>query len=450
MTAERGWFEPATSVSERPEAEQPRAEQPRAEHRPAHAAPPTAGGGTVDAEPTVALSPPRVPPIRPDYREPSPAPAGTPRPEQTDRSGRRSRGRAHLVPSTLSPDGDDGPAARGGARPGSVAAAVTVASIPVVSFPDSANDQRGLPPLGDHGAGSTDVTTLLPPVVPDDRTAIIPRLHGRGEPRVAETAGPNGAGDGKPAKGVRVIPLRPVQTEDGYKSVYSEVTRRTPATVARTVARGAGEVLITLGLVVLLFAAYEVWGKAAIVNAEQNGLDRELAQNFANQPSTQPSAGLGQAPPPPLAGDALARLYIPKLNKNWVVVQGVSQADIRYAPGHYPNTAMPGEIGNFSVAGHRNRAIFWDLDLLKVGDPIVVETAQSFYVYSVTQSHVVLPNAVQVVAPVPSRPGAKASTAMLTLTTCNPKFNNYQRLIVHAQLGRAVPRAEGRPAEIGG
>jgi sortase A len=79
-----------------------------------------------------------------------------------------------------------------------------------------------------------------------------------------------------------------------------------------------------------------------------------------------------------------------------------------------------------------------------------VETAQTFYVYTVTQSHVVLPNAIQVVAPVPNKPGAKPSAAMLTLTTCNPKFNNYQRLVIHAQLGRTVPRAEGRPAEIGG
>jgi LPXTG-site transpeptidase (sortase) family protein len=302
--------------------------------------------------------------------------------------------------------------------------------------------------VGETGTADATVTTLLPPVFDGDRTAIIPRLHGRGEPRVAETAEQNSAGNGRQApRGVRVVQLRPVQTADGYRSVYSEVTRTTPATVARTVARGTGELLITLGLIVLLFAAYEVWGKAAIVNAEQNDLDQQLAQQFA---SPQASASLGKAEPPPLAGGALARLYIPRLDKNWVVVQGVTQKDIRYAPGHYPNTAMPGEVGNFSVAGHRNRAIFWDLDQLKVGDPIVVETAQVFYVYTVTQSHVVLPTAVQVVAPVPNKPGARATAAMLTLTTCNPKFNNYQRLIVHAQLASTMQRSQGRPAEIGG
>jgi sortase A len=323
---------------------------------------------------------------------------------------------------------------------------------------ESGNDPREVEGLGENGPGTADATatTLLTPVVPEDRTAIIPRLHGRGDLRVAETAESNGGGDGQQTrKGVRVIPLRPVQTADGYRSVYSEVTRTTPATVARTVARGTGELLITLGLVVLLFAAYEVWGKAAIVNAEQGDLDRQLAQQFANQPSAPPSAGLGPSAPPPLAGGALARLYIPRLNKNWVVVQGVTQKDIRYAPGHYPTSAMPGELGNFSVAGHRNRAIFWDLDQLKVGDPIVVETAQTFYVYKVTQSHVVLPNAVQVVAPVPGQPGKKPQDMMLTLTTCNPKFNNYQRLIIHAKLdprdpSSVVQRSAGRPKEIGG
>jgi LPXTG-site transpeptidase (sortase) family protein len=138
------------------------------------------------------------------------------------------------------------------------------------------------------------------------------------------------------------------------------------------------------------------------------------------------------------------------MDKHWVVVQGVRPGDIRYAPGHYPDTAMPGQVGNFSVAGHRIGSIFWDLDKLRVDDPIVVETAQVWYVYKVSETEVVLPTAVQVVAPVPNKPGAKATTAMLTLTTCNPKFHNYQRLVVHGKLARTQPRSAGRPAEIGG
>jgi sortase A len=295
------------------------------------------------------------------------------------------------------------------------------------------------PPGSGYPVPSADTTALLPPIVPQDRTAILPRIRDDGA-----------APSERPNRRVRVIPLRPVRTDAGYKSVYSENTRTTPATVLRTVARGTGEVLITLGLIVLLFAGYEVWGKAAIVSAQQTDLERQLAEDWSQQPPTDPGQGLGSAVPPPPSGNALARLYIPRMNKHWVIVQGVRPGDIRYAPGHYPDTALPGQVGNFSVAGHRIRSIFWDLDTVQVGDAIVAETAQTWYVYKVTQSHVVLPNAVQVVAPVPGKPGAKPTKAMLTLTTCNPKFNNYQRLIVHAELTRSQPRSAGRPAEIGG
>jgi LPXTG-site transpeptidase (sortase) family protein len=146
----------------------------------------------------------------------------------------------------------------------------------------------------------------------------------------------------------------------------------------------------------------------------------------------------------------IAQLYIPKLDKQWVVVEGVTQKDIRYAPGHYPDTADPGQVGNFSVAGHRNRATFWRLDELDPGDAILVEDKKNWYVYRVTRNHIVTPTQVEVVAAVPGQPGVRATKAMLTLTTCNPKFDNYQRLIIHAELERSQPKSAGRPAELGG
>jgi sortase A len=113
----------------------------------------------------------------------------------------------------------------------------------------------------------------------------------------------------------------------------------------------------------------------------------------------QRAAKNGPAAP---AKNLVGRLYIPRLDKEWVVVNGVRPQDIRYAPGHYPDTAMPGEIGNFSIAGHRIKKIFWRLDELRPGDVIGVETRDFWYVYKVYGDEVVLPNAVQVVAPVPT------------------------------------------------
>jgi sortase A len=130
-------------------------------------------------------------------------------------------------------------------------------------------------------------------------------------------------------------------------------------------------------------------------------------------------------------------------------VQGVAPINLKFAPGHYPDSVLPGEIGNFSVAGHRIPSMFWDLDKIKVGDPIVVETSETWYVYTAVLTHVVTPHSVEVVAPVPNQPGATPTDAMLTMTTCNPKWNNYQRLVVHAKLARSQAQSAGRPVELG-
>jgi sortase A len=230
------------------------------------------------------------------------------------------------------------------------------------------------------------------------------------------------------------------------------LTRSVKDPLVRRVARLAGEVMITFGLILLLFAAYEVWGKAAIVNEHQHDLNAQLEEQWAD-PTVGGSSGPGTNPTatpvtPPLPGNGIARLYLPRLDKQWVVVEGVSPADIRYAPGHYPGTAMPGEKGNFSVAGHRISAIFWDLDQIGPGDAVVVETRDNWFIYRVTEQLVVVPTAVEVVAPVPGQPGKAPSEPMLTLTTCNPKFDNYQRLIVHARLDHSLPHDAGLPPEL--
>ncbi|MEV4480036.1 class E sortase [Micromonospora coxensis] len=261
----------------------------------------------------------------------------------------------------------------------------------------------------------------------------------------------------QPRRGERVVQLRPEQTGEGYKSVYSELTRPSLASRLRTGVRVSGELLITFGLVVLLFAGYEIWGKSAIVDAHQGDLSSQLAQEWGPSgdptvaPSAGPSSGPSAKPKPPVQGRPIAGLYIPKLDKNWIVVEGVSQKDIRYAPGHYPKSAMPGQVGNFSVAGHRNRATFWRLDELNDGDEIVAETKETWYVYKVVKSHIVRPDQVEVVSPqpLPLKDGGKGRK-LLTLTTCNPKFDNYQRLIVHAELTETLPKSEGRPRALGG
>ncbi|WP_433792862.1 class E sortase [Actinoplanes sp. CA-252034] len=319
-------------------------------------------------------------------------------------------------------------------------------------------------------------TGLLPAVTPARPASPAPPPPGAAAQAAREAAGPDvvlGAASVSPAaarsggvpaeseddsaedtsakRGERVVKLRPEQTDEGYKSVYSELTRPTIGSRIRTGIRTSGELMITFGLVVLLFAGYQVFGNSAAVDAEQDTLGSELDQAWAD-PTVAPTAGSVKGPKAPGA-DLVGRLYIPKLDKKWVVVDGVQPDDIRYAPGHYPDTAKPGQVGNFSVAGHRVRKIFWRLDELKDGDVIGVETRESWYIYHVYKQEVVKPNQVEVVAPVPGKPKAKPTQALLTLTTCNPKFNNYERLIIHAELVKTVPRDQtlpdaGMPAEM--
>ncbi|GAA3745117.1 class E sortase [Salinactinospora qingdaonensis] len=222
--------------------------------------------------------------------------------------------------------------------------------------------------------------------------------------------------------------------------------RLTAGDVVRTTVRFIGELLFTAGLIMLFFAAYQIYGKQAQTNAEQEQLDTALEQQWQQQEQQQQQAAGPDSEP--LPGTANSRMYIPDLDQQWVVVNGVSQADIKYGPGHYPDTAMPGEVGNYSVAGHRVPAVFWDLDQLDNGDDIVLEDGEAFYTYEVIATEVVTPDQVEVVAPDPFSPEADPTRRLLTLTTCHPKLQNAHRLVVHAELTDDTPKDQGMPANI--
>jgi sortase A len=237
------------------------------------------------------------------------------------------------------------------------------------------------------------------------------------------------------------------------RSRRSSNTSRAPINdgPVRKTLRGIGELLITFGLVIMLFAGYEVWGKQIIVHKEQNHLNTQLQQQWAAPPKKADDA-------PPMPGDAMARIYIPRLGLNLIVVQGVTQDDLRIAPGHYdaaamPNhvaSAMPGQIGNFAVAGHREAGMFLHLDQLSAGDDIIIQTRTTWFVYTIYQKQIVLPTQINVVYPVPGRPlGTVPTKALITLTTCNPWWDNYQRLIIHGRLTSQQSTDDGKPKELG-
>lgn len=115
------------------------------------------------------------------------------------------------------------------------------------------------------------------------------------------------------------------------------------------------------------------------------------------------------------------------------VVDGVGVGDLIRGPGHYPDTSLPGDDGNFAVAGHRTTygAPFLHLDQLADGDEIIVTDRQrQRWTYRVSAQRIVAPSDVSVIAPDPLGTGRPT----ITLTTCHPRFSNRQRLIVFGEL----------------
>lgn len=215
----------------------------------------------------------------------------------------------------------------------------------------------------------------------------------------------------------------------------------------RTFLRGTGQLLITLGVVVLLFCVYELEVTGLYTAKEQHALSRELVHDWATPAPTPSSAPTAEAFPAFKDGQGVARIYLPTLGRDQVhvVVEGVSREDLKKGPGHYPGTAYPGQIGNLVISGHRTTygAPFNRVDELRVGDPIVLETADAFYTYRVLGETVVAPTAVQVALPVPGKPGAVPTEKLLTLTTCNPKYSAAQRLVVRARLTDRLAKTGG-------
>ena len=234
----------------------------------------------------------------------------------------------------------------------------------------------------------------------------------------------------------------------------------------RRVLGSVGRALVTVGLLLLLFVAYQLWGTGLYTAQAQNDLQDqfEQAQREASTTTTSPTStttpsadnpvdptttSLAPFPAPP-EGDVLGRIGIPKIGLDKFVVEGVDVDDLRKGPGHYPSTQMPGHEGNSAIAGHRTtyEAPFGDLDQLAAGDEIRVVTVQGEFRYKVTEQLVVDPSQVEVLDPTPDPARAGHQLSTLTLTTCNPKYSAEQRLIIRAQLELPPGQAPLPPTKV--
>ena len=207
-----------------------------------------------------------------------------------------------------------------------------------------------------------------------------------------------------------------------------------------------GDLLVTAGLVLLLFVGWQLWFTDITANRTQDATVSRLTRDFATPPAT-PGAETPKAVP---FGSAFAIVRIPRFGADYArpVLEGTSRDILQDGIGHYDGTVLPGAVGNFAVAGHRTTygRPFHDIDTLRAGDLIVVETKTAYSVYAVKRHEIVAPTDVQVVAPVPDQPGVKPTERWMTMTACHPKYSAAKRYVVFAQLVKTYPHADGLPA----
>lgn len=133
-------------------------------------------------------------------------------------------------------------------------------------------------------------------------------------------------------------------------------------------------------------------------------------------------------------GDALGRIEAPDMNGlNMVFVQGTDESSLELGPGHYPETAMPGQGKTVAIAGHRTTylAPFRHIDSMKQGDKITLKMPYGTFVYAVQKTEIVDPSDVGVIH--------ETGYERLVLSACNPLYSAAERFIIFAKLVRSEP-----------
>jgi sortase A len=215
----------------------------------------------------------------------------------------------------------------------------------------------------------------------------------------------------------------------------------------RRLARIVSVALITAGVVILADVAVTLLWKeplsAAYSEIRQNQASGELdsvSEEFLGDPDVADLAG-GNAALEQRAkrladlferrledGKPIGRIEIPAIDADYVVVQGTEEADLKLGPGHYPDTALPGQRRTVAIAGHRTTygAPFNQIDKIEVGDPIVLEMPYGRFTYDVTETKIVDPSQTGIVRDV--------GHDRLVLTSCHPLYSAAQRYAVIADL----------------
>lgn len=189
--------------------------------------------------------------------------------------------------------------------------------------------------------------------------------------------------------------------------------------------RNIGIIFIIIGLAVIGTAFYMRYSAEKVQRAMIDSFEHTIEDFDKSNNDTSPS----EKPPTDDISAAIGIMKIPKINLKVAIGEGVDNKTLKYAVGHFIGTAMPGEKGNFSVAGHRSYTYseyFNRLDELKEGDEIVIQTKNGEFTYKIYEKKVVEPTEVSVLN--------STKDATITLVTCTPIRIATHRLIIKGKL----------------
>ncbi|MFD8810970.1 class E sortase [Streptomyces sp. NPDC059627] len=198
-----------------------------------------------------------------------------------------------------------------------------------------------------------------------------------------------------------------------------------------------GELLITAGLVLGLFVVYSLWWTNVVADRKADREGDKVRDTWA-QPDTGPGALDTK--------NGIGFLHVPSMKNGEVLVEKGTSTQVlnNGVAGYYTDpvkATLPttGKAGNFAVAAHRDGhgAKFHNIDKVKVGDPVVFETRDDWYVYKVYD---ILPETskynVKVLSQVPKESGKTKPGHYITLTTCTPVYTSRYRYVVWGELVR--------------
>jgi sortase A len=203
-----------------------------------------------------------------------------------------------------------------------------------------------------------------------------------------------------------------------------------------------------------------LWFHPVVSTVQERGTaesySNEWAKGATPAPDAEPTGNLSPVvETEPKDRVTFANLIVPRFGADYKrpVSQGIGYSVLNSSTpglGHYPGTQMPGAAGNFALASHRTAfgGAFHEINTLRVGDPIFVETKDGWYKYTFRDLEYERASGVGVILPVPQEPGAVPTDRIITLTTCNPFFSSAERIIAYGVFDRWYPRSDGPPSEI--